>query len=51
VKLVAVVLCHKCQQPIVSGENFGSVCFRIPNKEGYHFFRRRFAAGTAGKAT
>ncbi len=41
-KLGTVVLCNRCQQPIVSGENFGFACFKIPNKEGYHFFHRRF---------
>ncbi len=36
-----VVSCSKCQQPIVPGEGFGFVCFKIPGKEGYHFFHRR----------
>jgi len=35
---------HLQQVPaaIVSGEGFGYVCFKIPGKEGYHFFHRRF---------
>jgi hypothetical protein len=37
-----VVICSKCQQPIVSGEGFGFVCFKIPGEEGYRFFHRRF---------
>ncbi len=40
-----VVICSKCQQPIVSGEGFGFVCFKIPGQEGYHFFHRRFRSG------
>ena len=39
------VICSKCQQPIVHGENFGYVCFKIPGKDGYHFFHRRFRGG------
>ena len=35
-----VVICSKCQQPIVPGDDFGYVCFKIPGKEGYHFFHR-----------
>jgi len=42
VKFRTVVICSKCQQPIVSGEGFGYVCFKIPGKEGYHLFHRRF---------
>jgi hypothetical protein len=34
------VVCTKCKQPIVSGEGFGFVCFKIPGTEGYHFFHR-----------
>ncbi len=41
----AIAVCGKCQQPIVSGEGFGFVCFKIPGKEGYHFFRHRFRTG------
>ena len=37
-----VVICSECQQPIVAGENFGFVCFKIPGREGYEFFHRRF---------
>lgn len=39
------VLCAKCHRPIVSGEGFGFVCFKIPGQEGYHFFHRRFRSG------
>ena len=35
------ILCGKCKQPIVSGEGFGFVCFKIPGTEGYDFFHRR----------
>ena len=28
-----VITCSKCQQPIVSGEGFGFVCFKIPGQE------------------
>jgi hypothetical protein len=37
-----VILCAKCNQPIVSGEGSGFVCFKIPGQEGYQFFHRRF---------
>jgi hypothetical protein len=40
-----VVVCTKCQQPIVSGEGWGFVCFKIPGKAGYHFFHYRFRTG------
>jgi hypothetical protein len=36
------VFCAKCHEPIVSGENFGFVCFKIPGQAGYQFFHRRF---------
>jgi hypothetical protein len=45
VKFGTVVVCSKCMQPIVSGQGFGYVCFKIPGKEGYHFFHRRFQTG------
>jgi hypothetical protein len=35
-------ICSKCQQPIASGEASVFVCFKIPGKEGYHFFHCRF---------
>ena len=44
-----VVICSKCQQPIVSGEGFGFVCFKIPG-EGYRFFHRRFRSGDCWEA-
>lgn len=37
-----LIHCCKCQQPIVRGESWGFVCFKIPGKEGYQFFHRRF---------
>ena len=40
-----VVICSKCQQTIVPGEGFGYACFKIPGKEGYRFFHRRFRSG------
>ena len=44
-KFGTVVVCSKCKQPIVSGQGYGYVCFKIPGKEGYHFFYRRFRTG------
>jgi hypothetical protein len=35
------IVCSKCKQPIVSGEGFGFVCFKIPGTESYDFFHRR----------
>ena len=32
------VTCSKCKQPIVSGQGFGFVCFKIPGKDSYRFF-------------
>lgn len=40
-----VVICGRCYEPIVSGEGFGFVCFKIPGEEGYQFFHRRFPGG------
>ena len=45
-----VVICSKCLQPIVSGGGFGFACFKIPGKEGYHFFHRRFRSGDCWEA-
>jgi hypothetical protein len=45
VEFRTVVICSKCQQPIVSREASGYVCFKIPGQEGYHFFHRRFRGG------
>lgn len=47
-RFAAIVHCSKCQQPIVSGEGF--VCFKIPGKEGYHFFHCRVRAGDCWEA-
>ena len=44
-KFGTVVVCSKCKQPIVSGQGFGYICFKVPGKEGYHFFHRRFQTG------
>jgi hypothetical protein len=40
-----VVYCSKCQQPIVTEEGCGPVCFKIPGKNEYQFFHDRFRAG------
>jgi len=45
VKFRSLVVCAKCKQPILSGENFGFVCFKVPGQEGYYFFHRRFRGG------
>lgn len=44
-KFRTTVACSKCQQPIISGAGFGYVCFKIPGKEEYLFFHRRFLNG------
>ena len=44
-KFRTVVYCSKCQQPIVTGEGWGLVCFKIPGKNEYQFFHDRFRAG------
>jgi hypothetical protein len=44
-KFGTVVHCGKCEQPIVSGEAWGFVCFKIPGKEGYQFFHCRIRTG------
>jgi hypothetical protein len=44
-KLQKVICCSKCHEPIVSGESFGFVCFKVPGKEGYQFFHRRSRSG------
>jgi len=44
------VTCSKCKRPIVSGEGFGFVYFKIPGKEGYHFFHRRLYSGDCWEA-
>ena len=44
-KFRTVVHCSKCQEPILPGEPFGFVCFKIPRKEGYQFFHNRFRSG------
>lgn len=37
----AVVVCSKCQQPILPGEGLGFVYFKIPGKDGYYYFHSR----------
>ena len=49
-KFSTVVQCSKCQDPIVSGQGWGFVCFKIPGEEGYHFFHCRFRAGGCWEA-
>lgn len=49
-RFAAIVHCSKCQQPIVSGEGFGFVYFKIPGREGYHFFHCRVRAGDCWEA-
>ena len=44
-KLETIVLCSMCQQAIISGEGLGSVCFKIPDKEGYQYFHNRLRTG------
>jgi len=40
------VLCSRCQQPIIPGEEgSGLVCFKVPGNEGYQFFHNRFCYG------
>ena len=43
--LGTVIVCSKCKEPILLGEGFGFVCFKISGKGGYHFFHRRFRSG------
>jgi len=43
-------LCSKCQQPIVSGEGFDFVCFKVSGREGYYFFHCRFRGGDCWEA-
>jgi hypothetical protein len=45
VQFETAVQCSKCQQPIVPGQGWGFVCFKIPDKDGYLFFHYRFRAG------
>ena len=50
-RFAAIVHCSKCKQPIVSGEGFGFVYFKIPGKEGYPSSIVGYALETAGKRT
>jgi hypothetical protein len=50
VEFKTAVTCGKCEQPILSGENFGFVCFKIPGKEGYRFFHRMFGGADCWEA-
>jgi hypothetical protein len=38
-----IVRCCQCQRPIISGEDF--VRFKVPGKETYAFYHRRFRVG------
>ena len=40
-RFASVVICSKCQQPIVSGEAFGFIYLNTAGKESYSFFHRR----------
>jgi hypothetical protein len=42
VEFKTLIICSKCQQPIVSREGYGFACFKIPGQDAYHFFHRRF---------
>ena len=44
------VTCSKCKQPILSGQGFGFVCFKIPGKEDYRFFHRIFGGADCWEA-
>jgi hypothetical protein len=50
VEFRTVIMCSQCQRPIVSGQGFGFVYFRIPGKESYRFFHRRFGGGDCWEA-
>ena len=49
-KSETVVHCSKCQEAIVSGEDLGFVCFKIPGKEAYRFFHCRVRGGDCWEA-
>jgi hypothetical protein len=40
-----VVVCAKCQQPIVWGEGWVYICFKFPGEDGYQFFHHKSRAG------
>jgi hypothetical protein len=44
------IICSQCQQPIVSEQGLGFVYFKIPGKESYRFFHRRFGGGDCWQA-
>lgn len=44
-----VVICSKCNGPLVSGEGFGFAWFKIPGQEGITSSTAGFLAGIAGK--
>jgi len=50
VEFKTVVICSKCQGPIVSGEGFDFVCFKVSGREGYYFFHCRFRGGDCWEA-
>jgi hypothetical protein len=49
-EFLRAVICSKCQQPFDPGAAFGFVCFKIPGKEGYFFFHRRFRGADCWEA-
>jgi len=50
VKTKTAVQCSKCQEPIVSEEGSGFVCFKVPGKESYQFFHCRLRGGDCWEA-
>jgi hypothetical protein len=44
------IMCSQCQRPIVSGQGFGFVYFKIPGKASYRFFHRKFGGGDCWEA-
>ena len=44
------IMCSQCQQPILPGQGVGFVYFKIPGKQTYGFFHRRFGGGDCWEA-
>ena len=49
-ELRTAIMCSQCQQPIVSGQAFGFVYFKIPGETTYRFFHRRFGGSDCWEA-
>jgi len=49
VKFGTVVACSKCKQPIVSGQGYGYICFKIPGRRAITSSIVGYPAETAGK--